>query len=132
MPRYMTAPCCPDLEHLHKKSRYQLQENNPRKLGVFEEVHIWNFLFTNGVRNFRVSSVIWMMVGPQTSNEGGRPDTPHQAGGGAVVRALLKMAADKLQKKHARQPTEAAPQVSIQSGRPARQVPWTPVLEEAA
>jgi hypothetical protein len=96
-----------------------------------------------------VSSVIWMMVGPKTSDEGGRPDTPHQAGGGAVVRALLKMAADKLQKKRAplahgssppgvypewapRQPTEAAPQVSTQSGRPAWQPPGTPVLEEAA
>jgi hypothetical protein len=32
MPRYMTAPCCADLEHLHKKSRYQLQENNSRML----------------------------------------------------------------------------------------------------
>jgi hypothetical protein len=62
----------------------------------------------------------------------GRPDTPHQAGGGDIVRALLKMAAAKLQKKRAPLAHGSSPPGVYPEWAPRQATPLAPVLEEAA
>jgi hypothetical protein len=68
LPRYLTLPCCEDAEHIPNQHEDGFQRAILSGLEKLKK-GIRDTLFSNGVRNLKVVSPLWLMVGPKTNDE---------------------------------------------------------------
>jgi hypothetical protein len=67
LPRYLTAPGCPDPEHASNR----LQEFYRKTIiGRLERLKksIRDFLLSSGIRNLKILAPLWLMAGPKTAD----------------------------------------------------------------